>query len=107
MEKRHNDDVALQVWIVFWEETPLIDSLMKKMNKFQSQSDKPAAYFFVASPSESSIELESHWSFFNQSWRLQGPAVPKFFSGGECFRAKFDVIFQKIRQSFMTLLNFM
>ena len=74
---RHNNDVALRAWIVFWEGTPLIDSLMKKMNKFQSQSDKPAAYFFVASPSESSIELESHWSFFNQSWCLSGPALPK------------------------------
>ena len=74
------DDVALRAWIVFWEGTPLIDSLMKKMNKFQSQSDKPAAYFFVTSPSESSIELESHWSFFNQSWCLSGPAVPKKFS---------------------------
>ena len=50
------------------------------MNKFQSQSDKPAAYFFVTSPSESSIELESHWSFFNQSWCLLGPAVPKKIS---------------------------
>ena len=57
---------------MFWEGTPLIDSLMKKMNKFQSQSDKAAAYFFVTSPSESSIELESHWYFFQPELMFVG-----------------------------------